>query len=183
MNEKKNNIVYILTAGSYSDYHICGVADNLERAKQLQKYYSKYEHGEDVEIEEYLLNEVTDNLNDLVPVYLVTIDHNGKCNVYLHHYDHPNTLDLMCKLNTNDISEFRLAYDCMEYLNFSMWVIADNEEKALKIAQDKRAEMIYQYAMDNPEKYKTNKRTQDYYKMIMDNMKKSGLLIHERRMK
>lgn len=44
--------VYVITAGSYSDYHICAVTLDPEKAKVLEKFYTK--HGcEPAGIEEY----------------------------------------------------------------------------------------------------------------------------------
>lgn len=43
--------VYVITKGAYSDYHICGVALDKEKAKFLKKVYSG--SWEDAYIEEY----------------------------------------------------------------------------------------------------------------------------------
>ena len=43
--------VYVITQGCYSDYHICAVATDEEKAKLLKKYYSC--RDDIAEIEEY----------------------------------------------------------------------------------------------------------------------------------
>ena len=39
MSEKE---IYVVTEGSYSDYHICGVFTNKEKAENFVNIYNKY---------------------------------------------------------------------------------------------------------------------------------------------
>lgn len=43
--------VYVITEGNYSDYHICTVTTNKERAEKLVKIFS--DNWDDAKIEEY----------------------------------------------------------------------------------------------------------------------------------
>ena len=43
--------IYVITAGCYSDYHICGVATTLEMAEKLKEYYTRSQWDSDAGIE------------------------------------------------------------------------------------------------------------------------------------
>lgn len=51
--------VYVITQGAYSDYHICAVTDDLERAKKLQLIFSDSYY--EAVIEEYEMDDYGDN--------------------------------------------------------------------------------------------------------------------------
>ena len=46
---------YAITKGEYSDYHICAITADKDKAERLQKIYT--DHYEDAEIEEYEEND------------------------------------------------------------------------------------------------------------------------------
>lgn len=77
---KKFKEVYVITSGEYSDYGINAVTVSKERAEKLKKYYSHgYYRSDPVEIETYNIDEPHENLDDLIPIYYVSIDRYGKC--------------------------------------------------------------------------------------------------------
>ena len=49
--EGKFQMIYVITKGIYSDYHICAVATSPERAEELRKMYCDF--NEDADIEQY----------------------------------------------------------------------------------------------------------------------------------
>jgi hypothetical protein len=51
--------IYVITQGEYSDYHICAVTDDKERAKKLQLIYSDSYNA--AEIEEYNTDDYDDS--------------------------------------------------------------------------------------------------------------------------
>ena len=90
MNEKE---IYVVTEGSYSDYHICGVFTDKEKAENFVNIYNKYS-GDYAEIETYedgvMLNtngikfEVCfcrDKHDNLVCFYSSTASPSDKCGV------------------------------------------------------------------------------------------------------
>ena len=115
--------VYVITKGEYSDYHICAVATDYEKACILQKKFSaKYEPAE---IEEF----DTEDFNDIFAkkiLYSVQFDSNGNVkSVYEKGIDYFDQKD-------NPV----LVYNGKEV---SVNVFAFNKESAIKIAAEKRA--------------------------------------------
>lgn len=160
---KKLEKIYVITSGSYSDYSIHGVAVSEERANLLQRYYSSGWHG-NARIEEYNLNEPRENVDDLIPVYQVNIQRDGKCwctqMTWMHELtgkiiedDYHDESDLGSRLYTK-VEHSYLKWDLTDYLRFYWLGPAKDEEHALKIAQDERAKMLEQYYMDKGEKDK-----------------------------
>lgn len=123
---KENNILYAITSGSYSDYHICAITSSKERAEQLAKYYADHD---DTSIEEYIDGEPDlGNLNNLEPVYWVRIELNGKCYGDILKYDtkpYKNKYELI----KNSSTAFRAE------------IMATDLNHAIKIAQDQYAKM------------------------------------------
>lgn len=135
---KENTILYAITAGSYSDYHICAIASSKERAEQLLKYYADHD---DTSIEEYIDGEPDlGNLNNLEPVYWVHIRSNGECYGDILKYDvkpYKNEYELV-----EDSSSF-LAWTSIESSPtvFRAKIMAMDLNHAIKIAQDQYAKM------------------------------------------
>lgn len=117
--------VYVITKGSYSDYHICAVATDPEEAEKLAKIYS--DRWDDAEVEEYDTEEHPDWLCGRVP-YEVTFFR--RCGPSW------SLWDSSCP--------FTPAVDIYEGTSVEMKVrvYAPEVETALKIAQDKRAEYL-----------------------------------------
>lgn len=114
--------VYVITRGSYSDYHICAVAVDKQHAEQLRKLFSN--RYEDADIEEYDTDEVQTLVNGGAR-YAVQFNKNG---------------------NVSDIREDIDDYVGCCYLRhsgeFVVTVDAYTEEAAIKIAAEKRAQYL-----------------------------------------
>ena len=67
--------VYVITKGEYSDYGICGVAIDKDKAEILRKFYS--DRYDEAEIEEYDTEE-EEIPNDLRTVYRFQINEKGE---------------------------------------------------------------------------------------------------------
>ena len=156
---KKFEEVYVITSGEYSDYGINAVTVSKERAEKLQKYYSKQLYvSSPVEIETYNINEPNEDLDDLIPVYYVSIDRYGKCFCRREAWMHEKTGKLI-----NEAPSYLASYLGGElvtkqhgligddFLSFRWYGAAKDEEHALKIAQDKRAKMLEKYYIDKGE--------------------------------
>lgn len=117
-----NNKVYVITRGNYSDYHICAVTLDPERAKNLKRLFSGYDEAQ---IEEYPLDEKVETRTYGVRLQRETGKH------------------IKTKLDDYDFySDGGVEEDCEfgadEELTF--WCTAKDEEHALKIARDRLAQ-------------------------------------------
>jgi hypothetical protein len=118
--------VYVITAGKYSDYHICAVASNSERAELLRKYYCC--GGEEANVEIYDTDDAPQIVGTPSRLYNVCISPSGQVTMGNEEYywgDAPST-----------------RYQLGPTLSFQMWLPAVDEEHAKKIACDTRAEVF-----------------------------------------
>ena len=125
------NTIYVITRGSYSDYHICAVASTQERAEQLQKMYSRYDEMAD--IEEYKIDVPSDEYftENPTPYWKIEFNENGSLINAESFYDSPNL-------------PIKIKEKCWSF-NAPLTIIniqADTQEKAMKIAYDKRAQYL-----------------------------------------
>lgn len=124
MSELKK--VYVITRGAYSDYHICAVAATKEIAEKLRKIYSdEYSWAADARIEEYDLNEAKD---DAGVFYDVTFA-DDKVSACFNEYGERESIQFF---KGNKWRSDRLIVS----------VRARDEDQAVKIAQDRRAEYL-----------------------------------------
>lgn len=132
-NEKK---IYVITAGDYSDYHICAVTTDKERAEFLKKWY--FRNDADVEIEEYVDGEPdVPATADLVPIYVVTCTEKGDIShCFIGHYIERNEAPV------SKFKFFRYYQNSQAQEYFRGELTAEDEEHAIKIVKDKRAKML-----------------------------------------
>jgi len=116
MSEPKK--VYIITKGAYSDYHICAVASDKNMAEKLCRAYTDNDRHK-AWIEEYDLNE---RLEDVRIMYCVEITDDG------------------VEVCENDYENKEFEYG--DRGDFTAYVFARDQEHAVKIAQDRRAEYL-----------------------------------------
>lgn len=122
MSEPKK--VYIITKGTYSDYHICAVTLDKNTAEKLAKKYSEDSWSEAV-IEEHALEDFTKGERFM---YCVTFGNNGiSCS--FEEYEH-----------TEKVFYYKNAYSGQGRM--VVYVKAQDEDHAKKIAQDRRAEYL-----------------------------------------
>jgi len=131
--------IYILTEGSYSDYHIVGVAEDKETAELLSE---KWDCG----IEEYNINTIEDaKYIQNKTLYEVTMWKNGNSEVKKDSY---GTSDAYPE------PTFRIwggvCCGIETIVDINCW--ADSPEHAVKIANEKRAELIATGRWDEEEK-------------------------------
>lgn len=109
--------IYVITQGSYSDYHIIGVTEDRIKAENIQKIFNKAYCG--AEIEEY----DTEDINIIQPGY-----------------------KYYCVTSEGDVEEETYYIDLDKRVyepprwSLSTYVFAKDEEHARKIAQDRFAE-------------------------------------------
>ena len=133
MTDADEKIIYVITKGEYSDYHICGVTTDKERAEYLRKFYTR--DGDEALIEEYLDGAPdAGSYRELKAVWMVLIMHTGQVSADLYSYAfEPFTNEFMF-INRFALNEIEK--------DFKAYVMAEDEEHAIKIAQDQMAKML-----------------------------------------
>lgn len=124
-------MIYVITKGSYSDYHICAVASTQERAEQLQKMYSDY--CDMARIEEYEIDVPSDEYYNENPIlyWEVILKQDGNLIDTITYYDKPNQPMTIKEGRWNWQGTFIISN-----------IQTDTQEKAMKIAYDKRAQYL-----------------------------------------
>ena len=125
--------IYVITAGEYSNYHICAVTTDPERAEQLRK---RYYHYDETYIEEYIDGDPDAGVcMDLRPIWNVWREVRNVWHACIEEY-----------INMPFQNEFELTdpkYICSNTSTaFRAKVDAPDKEHALKIAQDKFAKVM-----------------------------------------
>lgn len=120
---KERKKMYIITAGEYSDYHICGVYDDKEKAQEYIDVFAKDEYSE-MMIEDFMLNPYELEISEGMRPYFLRMDREG--NVYDIH-----VRDSSYKFNYDDISH---GFDVND--NLYNHCFARNEEHAVKITSE-----------------------------------------------
>lgn len=126
--------VYVITQGSYSDYHICAVSVDKERAVLLSRYFSD---GDGLaQVEEYDTEAKLPNsevLFRLIPIYKVEIRKDGRCFSGIIEY-HDSATPYKSRFTFGTLSG--------DGDTFYAFLTANDEAHARKIAFDKRAQMV-----------------------------------------
>ena len=124
-------IVYVITAGEYSEYHICAVTLYKEKAEYLKKLYSDKWDAARIQEFDTEENPVTCELRT---IYHLSINEKGRI---------PNTCETYLPADVSFENKFELtpAYSAGGYY-FSASIAAQDMDHATKTALDKRAEMI-----------------------------------------
>lgn len=117
--------IYVITSGDYSEYHICAVADNMKRAKELQKFFGA-EYIETYDTETY-----------------TNIFERGYKEYSCHMYK-DGTIDINESLG-HEYPHFKVHKYGAARENYHLDVIAKDKEHAQKIFTDKVAEYKARY--------------------------------------
>lgn len=118
--------VYVITKGIYSDYRICAVALDKDKAEILRKAFS--DSWEEAEIETYETDQFITEIEAGLKIYQCVVNDNG-LSAYERDYDYA---DDIC-FNKVNKTNCRIA-------TYLVYVWAKDEDSALKIAADKIAE-------------------------------------------
>lgn len=114
---KKAKYVYVITKGTYSDYRICAVTGDEERAEKLRELYST--RYDDARIEEYILDET----EKAMALYNVEFSEGTVPEVTRAEYDFREATPVIHESRGSVLVQVR----------------AKDEDHALKIAQDEYA--------------------------------------------
>ena len=125
--------VYIVTAGSYSDYHICAASLDKERAEILaEKYTDSYD---DAEVEEYELDEFFEEAKQGYFWYWC------ECNVENGMFGQVKVR----QLDSYGSGTVGKVVKSLRQERLFVDVLAENDEHARKIAAEKFATYIYEH--------------------------------------
>lgn len=113
--------VYVITKGSYSDYHICMVTMDRNRAEKSKKLLD--DEYEKANIEEYILDETKETGR----VYYIEFRDDESVEVHIDEYENFKSFDLLPYIDDLFSDKIRI------------YVRAKDEDHALKIAQDEHA--------------------------------------------
>jgi hypothetical protein len=137
MTDKSDKpIIYIITKGCYSDYHICAATTDKGRAEQLRELF--YNDGtmypDDVNIEEFRDGTLNDMIDRGYEVYRVGYDANYR----------PESVSLECRSILDRIEDNAWNVVCKNGVgDYWVYVQARDEDHARKIAQDIMTEYRY----------------------------------------
>ena len=127
--------LYVVTEGEHSDYHIVGIYSTKEKAEKVKIYHSTLYEWPD--IEEWEMDDIPEDIEDVREYYHVTyIDRQygegqWRCDRHTK-LGKENIEDCPYELVTRFPLYFRIDIPCD---------IVKNEQHAIKIAQDKFAEL------------------------------------------
>jgi hypothetical protein len=153
--------IYIITEGSYSDYHIVGVAEDKESAEILMEKWRADDIGEfninTIEDAKYIQNK---------KVFEVKMWKNGKSNVIIPLYK--------CQIDVHTNPHFvffggMLSGGIDVVMNLYCW--ADGEEHAVKIANEYRTRLIASGEWDSNVLEKKREQETEYNLMRRRNFK------------
>lgn len=121
-------MIYVVTQGKYSDYHIIAATLDKTLATKIAEKFSDDDGWDDCRVEEYPDAEVM--LRPLWCVYFTTSGEVYECRESTSAYDYHHT--------RSDVIEtvYKRHYD------MTVYVQADTEEAAIKIAAEKRAQYL-----------------------------------------
>lgn len=115
-----NRKVYVITQGSYSDYHICAVTLDKSRAENMKKLFDgRWDYAQ---IEEYILDETKENGN----LYYIEFPDDSEPTIHIDEYDGFGQID-----SSPYVADWNSP--------IRIYVRTKDEAHAMKIAQDEYA--------------------------------------------
>lgn len=132
-----NKIIYVICSGEYSDYRIHGYFDNEEDAEKWCEYHNK--------IKDYYC----DNDYYVDTLEKMEITTKEKNPVYKKYYDITfNIFNDDYKIKecfTGELEDIQNEINAGLFGTINFIILNDDKDKALKIALDKKAELLYIY--------------------------------------
>ena len=134
-----SEVVYVVTEGSYSDYHIVGVFSDYYKAKIFS-----LTQGDDAQVETYNVDDWEVDTDKKIITYAVVL------------YK-PFTAELIERITFHeglegrvDFNKFKISLSCGSTPGTSSiaYINADSVEKAKKIFYDEYAKLLNEYAIE-----------------------------------
>ena len=120
--------IYIVTQGSYSDYHIVSVFSTRALAEKFIELQPTESHYDKLEIEEYWIDRSKKQIKSGTQMYYITMHRDGTSEVELADFG-DEKIDLVKMYRQTEV-----VLRCRVY--------AKSEAHAVKIANEKRAQLI-----------------------------------------
>ena len=127
--ELEMKTIYVVTQGSYSDYHICAVFDTKELAEQYCSAFGKAQRFDTMGIEEWGLNPYKIELGKGYKPFFVRMDKEGNTSEV---YEDDSSYGY-----TNDVG---YGFDIRD--NMYNHCFAKSTDHAIKITNEKRVQML-----------------------------------------
>jgi len=139
MGKDTNKIIYLVTAGSYSDYRVMGAYSTPEKA-QAYIDYRELDEDDDADIEEYELDPV-DTAKKYINVHMDINGNVGEHNYFNIIFKEPGEVTETINVleNASGYNVYRQKY-C-----FDTWVQTDDKTRAVKVA----SERLMRYKAEN----------------------------------
>lgn len=130
-------MIYIITKGSYSEYHICAATTDKDRAENLKILFS--DSYDDAEIEEFEDGVSGVDESNVVRPWRVQISKHNKTGEITRYANQYTEI-----LNPGQVFEKKIYFNSDSYNSTSlvMYTMADDEEHAIKIATDEWAKQV-----------------------------------------
>lgn len=123
--------IYVVTAGEYSEYHICGVFDRQEKAEAYIAYQSSRNKYLRTEIEEWTLNATYDEISRGLTLFAVAFADATKGDATAAEH-----------VSADVESESFFAFGSGTGARYTALVWAKDEASALKIANERRVQRL-----------------------------------------
>ena len=134
--------IYVITKGDYSDYHICGVATDPEKAERLAKIHT--DRWDDAQVEEYDTDRGEDLLEGRFPFAVCFFDwRDPRVDDEKENDSFEPGIEALDQLQEENVDFLRPIYYGPK---MTVRLYAPDEQTALKIAQDKRAQYLAEKA-------------------------------------
>jgi len=123
--------IYLVSAGSYSDYGVLALYDNHSDAHAFMTYWNVHGHDEEARIETYPLNPYRERVKRNLPMWMVTMTRTGDSDVM---QANPAEEKIQVMFEPSE------TYDKQRRLR--IFLAAKDEWHAAKIANERRAQLI-----------------------------------------
>lgn len=135
---QEDDTFYVVTSGSYSDYHICGVTRNKEYAEFLCKKHTSLWEPADIEtFNDESQKEPIEKFKCIWEAYIYT--------------NRPSKARIIKSVKASEKVKVNPKPWLYPNGDFEIYVVADDEEHAIKIAQDKLAEYMAERKLESNE--------------------------------
>ena len=120
--------IYIVTSGEYSDYDICAAFTDKELAEKYAKTFNN--RYDEHRVETYPLNIFSKELKEGYKPYFLRMTKEGVCT------------EIEIKDNSYGFDSENLQYGFDIQMNLHISIMAKDEQHAIKIANEKRVQLI-----------------------------------------
>jgi len=130
--EKQNKLAFLVTRGYYSDYRVCAVFSEKSLAEKYIKQFKSSITFEELRIEKYCLNPYKYELNKDYKPFFLRMTKAGNCT------------EINVKDSSYGFEDENIDFGRDVDNNMCISIFAKDEKHAIKIANEKRVQLIQQ---------------------------------------